>query len=217
MKLMCVIAIATLGAACGPGASDSHNSSQAGASPRGGVAEPNRQQPVTLTGCLQNADKPDATATGTTGSTARQRSAGADQLAAGKGSIGERFTLTGAKNESGEGRAAASYILDGNVEALRGAVNRQVRVTGVLNRGTDSPTNRSACASTRWTRSAAPAARPADSSTRSARSASPSIGCPGRARKFRRAAARLISRQSGAQAPPTIYHFLTICGLIRIP
>jgi hypothetical protein len=138
MKLMCVMAIAALGAACGPGASDSHNSSQAGGAARGGVADPNRQQPVTLTGCLQNADKPDA-ATGTSGSAGRSAAGGSDQLAAGKGSIGERFTLTNASTQSGEAHAgAAGYILDGNVEALRGNVNTQVRVTGVLDRGTYS-------------------------------------------------------------------------------
>jgi hypothetical protein len=138
MKLICMAALAALGVACGPGASDSHNSSQAGASARAGVADANRQRPITLTGCLQNADQPDAAATGTSGSNAQQRS-GADQLAAGKGSIGERFTLTGAKNEAAKGSAASAYVLDGNVEALRGNLNRQVRVTGVLDRGTDSP------------------------------------------------------------------------------
>jgi hypothetical protein len=66
------IAIAAGGVACGPGASDSHNSSQAGATARAGAATDNRQQPVTLTGCLQNADKPGATApTGTSGIAAR--------------------------------------------------------------------------------------------------------------------------------------------------
>lgn len=64
----------------------------------------------------------------------------ADQKAAGAGAIGERFTLTGATGGPATGSASANaYILDANLEALRGNVNRQVRVTGVLDRGTDSP------------------------------------------------------------------------------
>jgi hypothetical protein len=134
MKLIYAITLAGFAVACGPGASDSHNSSQSGAAVRGGVANEQRQQSVTLNGCLQNADKPDAagTTTGTSG-TAPQRAQGSDQAAAGKGSIGERFTLTSS------GAPATSYILDGNVEALRANQDRQVRVTGMLDRGTYSP------------------------------------------------------------------------------
>ena len=134
MKLIYAITLAGFAVACGPGASDSHNSSQSGAAVRGGVANEQRQQSVTLNGCLQNADKPDAggTTTGTSG-TAPQRAQGSDQAAAGKGSIGERFTLTSS------GAPATSYILDGNVEALRANQDRQVRVTGMLDRGTLQP------------------------------------------------------------------------------
>jgi hypothetical protein len=133
MKLICVITLAMLPLACGRGATDSHNSDQSGAAARGGVAENQRQQPVTLTGCLQNADKPDANAatTGTSGSAGQAPPA--DQAAAGKGSIGERFTLSSANGPS------TSYILDGNMPALRENENHEVRVTGVLDRGTYSP------------------------------------------------------------------------------
>ncbi len=144
MKLFCVIAIAAATAiACGPGATDSHNSSQSGASARGGVAG-DHEQPVTLSGCLQNADRADENSpTGTTGSAARRSAGAADQMAAGRGSPGERYTLTHAvranrESDSAAGsRAAAggSYVLEGNLEALREHVNRQVRVTGTLDTG----------------------------------------------------------------------------------
>lgn len=131
MKWMCAVCLATFAAACG-GASESHNSSQSGATARAGIADPANQPKVTLNGCLQNADRPETT--GTTG-TAGGGSAGgaADQMAAGKGSPGERFTLTNAKSSSAESDpSAGSYILEGNLEALRGNVNRPVRLTGTL-------------------------------------------------------------------------------------
>ena len=54
-------------------------------------------------------------------------------MAAGRGSPGERFTLTHATSASADSDpAAASYILDGNMEALRAHVNTQVRLTGTL-------------------------------------------------------------------------------------
>jgi hypothetical protein len=130
VKRICTVWVAALSVACG--ASESHNSSQSGATARAGIAEPDNQPKVTLTGCLQNADKPNAV--GTTG-TDRRGSAGqaADQMAAGKGSPGERFTLTNAKALSGAtDPSAGSYLLDGNLEALRGNLDRQVRVTGTL-------------------------------------------------------------------------------------
>jgi hypothetical protein len=131
MKGICTICVAALAVSCG-GASESHNSSQAGATARAGIAEPGNQPKVTLTGCLQNADRPQTT--GTTGS-AGQGSAGnaSDQMAAGKGSPGERFTLTNATSSTGSSDpSAGSYVLEGNMEALRGNVNRQVRLTGTL-------------------------------------------------------------------------------------
>src|SRR4051812_26963101 len=93
MKPIC--AVCTLVLALGCGAGESHNSSQAGATERAGIANPGNQPTVTLSGCLQNADRPDASAAQPTGS-AGQGSAGAavDQMAAGRGSPGERFTLT---------------------------------------------------------------------------------------------------------------------------
>jgi len=135
MKLICAIAVAALGIACG-GASDSHNSSQAGATPRAGAEQAQHEQPVTLTGCLQNADRPDErSATGTSGSTAPGSRGGApDQMAAGRGAEGERFTLTHATGASAAS-AAASFVLEGNLEALREHVNRQVRVSGTLDTG----------------------------------------------------------------------------------
>jgi hypothetical protein len=113
---------------------ESHNSSQSGATARAGIAEPGNQPTVTLMGCLQNADKPQSATAGTSGST-RQGSAGGavDQMAAGRGSPGERFTLTDARSASAASNpAAGSYVLDGNLEALRAHVNRQVRLTGKL-------------------------------------------------------------------------------------
>jgi hypothetical protein len=143
VKLTCAIAftIATFGLACGPGASESHNSSQSGATPRAGAEQSQHQEPVTLTGCLQNANQPSANATtGTTGSTQRRTEAGSDQAAAGRGSMGERFTLTAeAAGQTPRDGSPKSYVLDGNVEGLRANVNREVRVTGVLDRGAYSP------------------------------------------------------------------------------
>jgi hypothetical protein len=131
MKTFCAISFAALTiAACG--GSESHNSSQAGATARAGIADPANQPNVTLSGCLRNADRPETA--GTSGST-RSGSAGdaADQMAAGKGSPGERFTLTHASSGSAASDpSAGSYILEGNLEALRGNVNRQVRLTGTL-------------------------------------------------------------------------------------
>lgn len=139
MKSICAIAFAVLAVACG-GASDSHNSSQSGSSARSGAATTDRQQPVTLTGCLLNADKPDAGIKGTSGSASAAKKEGRDQIAAGRGSIGERFVLTEASGTAtASGATAHSYVLDGNVEALRGNLNQRVRVTGTLDRGTYSP------------------------------------------------------------------------------
>jgi hypothetical protein len=91
---------------------------------------------VSLTGCLQDADRIDGqTATGTTGSAARRSAGGAaDQMVAGRGSPGERFTLTHAKDGAG-GDTTGSYVLEGNLEALRQHLDRQVRVTGSLDAG----------------------------------------------------------------------------------
>jgi hypothetical protein len=130
MKRICVVCITTLTIGCG--ASESHNSSQAGGTARAGQAEPDNQPRVTLKGCLQNADRPQTI--GTAGSD-RRGSAGAasDQMAAGQGSPGERFTLTDASTLSGvTNPAAGSYLLDGNLEALRANINRQVQLTGTL-------------------------------------------------------------------------------------
>lgn len=124
-------ATAALAVACGPGAGESHNSSQAGATARAGTANPDNQPRVTLTGCLVNADRPGETPTGTTGG----KSAGGarDQIAAGSGSLGERFTLVGATSATADSSpAAASYVLDGNMEALRGHQNQRVTVVGTL-------------------------------------------------------------------------------------
>jgi hypothetical protein len=52
---------------------------------------------------------------------------------AGAGSSGERFTLTHASSASAASNAAASsYILDGNIAALRAHIGEQVRVEGEL-------------------------------------------------------------------------------------
>lgn len=118
--------------ACGPGARESHNSSQAGATATAGAANPGNQPTVTLTGCLQDVDQP-GEPVGTVGTKRGSAGAAADQKAAGAGSPGERYTLTNAKSESVESNpAAASYVLDGNLEDLRAHVNHQVRLTGVL-------------------------------------------------------------------------------------
>jgi len=131
MKWVCVIGAATLAIACG--GSESHNSSQSGATAHAGIANPGSQPAVTLLGCLQNADDPNAGRV-PTGSTGQGSSGNAvDQRAAGQGSPGERFTLTHAKSLSqASDPAAASYILDGNLEALRGHVHQQVRIVGRL-------------------------------------------------------------------------------------
>jgi hypothetical protein len=129
IKTISVFLAVTLLTACG--ASESHNSSQSGATARAGVAEPDNQPKVTLRGCLQNADKPNAV--GTTGARERGPAAAADQMAAGRGSPGERFTLTEATRIAGPtDPSAGSYLLDGNLEALRAHVNREVRLTGTL-------------------------------------------------------------------------------------
>ena len=91
MKRICAVCTAALAIACG--ASESHNSSQAGATARAGQAAPDNQPKVTLKGCLQNADRPQMV--GTAGSD-RRGSAGAasDQMAAGQGAPGERCRAT---------------------------------------------------------------------------------------------------------------------------
>jgi hypothetical protein len=132
MKLIAVLSIAAFAIACG--GSESHNSSQAGASAHAGIANPGYQPAVTLSGCLQNADRPDSDAPQPTGSSGRGSAGKAvDEMAAGRGSPGERFTLTDATSASADSDpAAASYILDGNMEALRAHVDKQVRLTGTL-------------------------------------------------------------------------------------
>jgi hypothetical protein len=131
MKLFGLIGIAAIAVACGPGATQSHNSSQAGATDRAGVANPAGQPHVTLTGCLQNADKPEGEPVGTAGGGSKRNAP--DQMNAGAGSSGERFTLTHASSASAASNAAASsYILDGNIAALRAHIGEQVRVEGEL-------------------------------------------------------------------------------------
>jgi hypothetical protein len=132
-RSMAALAVALcLTPACGRGADESHNSSQAGATARAGAADAGNQPDVTLVGCLTNADRPsDAAPVGTAG--AGSSGGAKDQGAAGRGSIGERFTLTGARSESAASDpAAASYVLDGDLEQLRGHVDQQVRVRGIL-------------------------------------------------------------------------------------
>jgi hypothetical protein len=134
MRLRYLLVLA-LSAGCGGGASDSHNSSLAGASGRAGGATAEHQRAVTLTGCLQNADRPDPdSATGTTGSAASSSPTATGQTAAGRGSPGERFTLTHVASGAGAGESGA-YLLEGDLTALRAQVNRQVRVTGSLDVG----------------------------------------------------------------------------------
>jgi hypothetical protein len=132
--MTCAIAAAALAVACGRGATESHNSSQSGATAHAGQAEPGNQPKVTLSGCLQNADNPDAAADRPTATGGRGSAGGAvDQMTAGRGSIGERYTLVHATSASGATQpAAASYVLDGNMDALRDHVNKQVRLTGTL-------------------------------------------------------------------------------------
>jgi len=135
MRWICaaITATAVVAIACG-GASESHNSSQSGATEHAGIANPGYQPTVTLTGCLQNADDANAAAATPTGSGGRGSAGEAvDQKTAGRGSPGERFTLTHARSVSdASDPAAASYILDGNLDALRGHVHQKVRVIGTL-------------------------------------------------------------------------------------
>jgi hypothetical protein len=133
MKWIGVMSVAVIAVACG-GASESHNSSQSGAAQHAGIANPGNQPPVTLSGCLRNADQPDTAAATPTGSAGRGSAGEAvDEKIAGRGSPGERFTLTHATSASAASNpAAGSYVLDGNMEALRAHVNQQVRVSGTL-------------------------------------------------------------------------------------
>jgi hypothetical protein len=132
MRIYMIAGMAVLALACGPGAQESHNSSQAGATARTGAANPGLQPKVTLVGCLQDMDRP-GEPIGTIGTKPGSSGSAADQRAAGAGSPGERFTLTNAKSESAESNpAAASYVLDGNLEDLRQLANQQVRLTGTL-------------------------------------------------------------------------------------
>jgi hypothetical protein len=134
MRLSYLLGVVALSAGCGGGASDSHNSSLAGAAGRAGGATAEHQRAVTLTGCLQNADRPDGeSATGTSGSAASGSPTATGQNAAGRGSPGERFTLTHVASGAGAGESA--YLLEGDLTALRSHVNRQVRVTGSLDAG----------------------------------------------------------------------------------
>jgi hypothetical protein len=131
MRRVLIAVTAALALGCGPGATESHTSSQAGATDRAGVANPAGQPRVVLSGCLQNADKPEGEPVGTAGG--GSKSSAPDQMNAGAGSQGERFTLTHATSESPASRASASsYILDGNLRELRANVDKQVRVQGEL-------------------------------------------------------------------------------------
>jgi hypothetical protein len=113
MRIRIVAGMAVLAVACGPGA-----------------ANPRLQ--VTLVGCLQEVDR-SGEPVGTIGSKPGSAASASDQRAAGTGSPGERFTLTNARSESAESNpAAASYVLDGNMEDLRELANQQVRLTGTL-------------------------------------------------------------------------------------
>jgi len=132
MKTCLIAGMAVLAVACGPGAQNSHNSSQSGSTARAGAANPGLQPKVTLVGCLQDVDRP-GEPVGTIGSRPGSAGSASDQRAAGAGSPGERFTLINAKSESVESNpAAASYVLDGNMEDLREFANQQVRLTGTL-------------------------------------------------------------------------------------
>jgi hypothetical protein len=131
MNRVMIAGMAALAIACGRGATESHNSSQAGATARSGVANPGAQPHVTLTGCLRNADRPEGEPVGTAGGGSKSNAP--DQMNAGAGSQGERYTLTHAASASSASNAAASsYILDGNVSDLRAHVNQEVRVDGEL-------------------------------------------------------------------------------------
>lgn len=133
MRIMFVALTAALAVACGPGAQESHNSSQAGSTARAGEANASYQPTVTLLGCLIDADQMSTDPVGTIGSRPGSAGSAADQRRAGAGSPGERFTLTNAKSESADSNpAAASYVLDGNMEDLRELANQKVKLTGVL-------------------------------------------------------------------------------------
>jgi hypothetical protein len=130
MKAICAISIAAISIACG--ASESHNSSESGSTKHAGIAQRGSQD-VVLSGCLQNADKPDAPPppVGSAGNGSAGKAV--DEMTAGHGSIGERFTLTHATSASAASDPAkSSYILEGNLEALRANVNQQVRLKGAL-------------------------------------------------------------------------------------
>jgi len=115
MRIRIVAGMAVLAVACGPGA-----------------ANPGVQPRVTLVGCLQEVDRP-GEPVGTIGIKPGSAGSASDQRAAGVGSPGERFTLTYARSESAESSpAAASYVLEGNMEDLRELANQQVRLTGTL-------------------------------------------------------------------------------------
>jgi hypothetical protein len=131
MKPICAICTAALAISCG--ASESHNSSQSGATARTGQAEPNNQPKVTLKGCLQDADRPKTAGTAGSDGSGSAGAASDQMTAAGRGSPGERFTLTYATAVAGAtDPSAGSYVLDGNLEALRANVNREVQLTGTL-------------------------------------------------------------------------------------
>jgi hypothetical protein len=133
MRLTIVAVTAALAIACGPGAQESHNSSQAGTTARAGQAQPGLQPTVTLTGCLVDADQGNGEPVGTIGTKTGSSGSARDQKAAGAGSPGERFTLTNAKSETADSNpSAGSYVLDGNLEDLRALTNQQVRLTGIL-------------------------------------------------------------------------------------
>jgi len=131
MKRLLIVGTAALAVSCGRGATESHNSSQAGATARAGQANPAGQPTVTITGCLENADRPEGEPVGTAGGGSKKNAP--DQKNAGAGAIGERYTLTHAASESpASNPAASSYILDGNISDLRAHVQQQVRVQGEL-------------------------------------------------------------------------------------
>lgn len=133
MRIPILAATAALAIACGPGAQQSHNSSQSGSTARAGQANASYQPTVTLVGCLLDADQTSGEPVGTIGRKPGSSGSAADQRAAGAGSPGERFTLTNAKSESADSNpAAASYVLDGNLEDLRQLANQRVRLTGIL-------------------------------------------------------------------------------------
>jgi hypothetical protein len=135
MKLRCLLGVVAFTVGCG-GASDSHNSSLAGASGRASGAGAEHERAVTLTGCLQNADRPDGeSATGTSGSAASGSATPTGQTAAGRGSPGERFTLTHVSGGAAAKDAAPAYLLEGDLAALRAHVNHEVRVSGSLDVG----------------------------------------------------------------------------------